>query len=168
MRHRIAGPNLPAVVVLAVALAAAGADAASRARTATANVTVSSLAKLSMGAMSIAFADADPDTVPVITASAVTITAKARTTPGTEVTLSVRATADLASGSATIPATAVTWTGGGTGFIGGTMSAALAQRVASWIGSGVRSGSQTYALANSWTYATGNYTTSFTYTLTAP
>ena len=38
----------------------------------------------------------------------------------------------------------------------------------SWTGSGNQSGTQTYTLDNSWSYNTGNYGTTVTYTLTAP
>jgi hypothetical protein len=48
------------------------------------------------------------------------------------------------------------------------MNKATAQTVGSWTGSGNRSGTQSYALANSWNYATGAYTAMATYTLTAP
>ena len=38
-----------------------------------------------------------------------------------------------------------------------------------WTGSGNHTGlTQTYALANSWAYATGSYAAVVTYTLTAP
>ncbi len=168
MRRRFAGPVVPTAVVIAVALAAAGADAASRSRNATATVTIAALAKLSFSSSGVSFADADPDTVPVITAAPVLITTKARTTLGTLVTLTVRASADLASAGSTIPASAVSWSASGAGFSGGTMSATLARTVGSWSGSGVRSGSQTYQLANAWTYATGTYTTQFLYTLVSP
>ena len=33
---------------------------------------------------------------------------------------------------------------------------------------GTHNGTQTYTLVNSWNYVTGNYTTTLTYTLTAP
>ena len=48
------------------------------------------------------------------------------------------------------------------------MNKAAAQSLGSWTGSGNRAGTQTYKLANSWSYATGAYSTSVTYTLTAP
>ena len=48
------------------------------------------------------------------------------------------------------------------------MSQTAAQRVASWVSSGSWTGTQTYGLLNSWTYATGTYSTTLTYTLTAP
>jgi hypothetical protein len=145
-------------------------SAAVRTDTATASVTIAALAKLSLSATAVTFLDASPDTVPSIPASggAITITTKARTTPGSGVNLSVLASDDLRSVTSTIPVSAVTWTVTGTGFVAGTMSTTVAQSVASWVGSGSRAGTQLYALANSWIYATGSYSASFTYTLSAP
>jgi len=40
--------------------------------------------------------------------------------------------------------------------------------VGSWSASGSPSGTQTLSLPNSWTYATGTYTVTLNYTLTAP
>lgn len=98
----------------------------------------------------------------------IAITAKARTTIGSTVTLSVEAANDLQSGLDTIPATQLRWTATGTGFVAGTMSKTAAQTVASWTSSGSWTGSQTYTLLNSWAYATGTYSTTLTYTLSAP
>ena len=171
--HTTAGQRaLRLVVCLAVALAFGealqGANPVSR--TATATVTVSALAKLTLSSTTLAFPDADPDTTPSIPASggALTITAKARTTIGNTVTLAVQATNDLKSGLDTILATQLRWTATGTGFVAGTMSRTAAQPLASWTSSGSWTGTQSYTLVNAWTYATGTYSTTLTYTLTAP
>jgi hypothetical protein len=139
-------------------------------RTATATATVNAVAKLTLSAPSLAFPDADPDTTPAIPASggALTITAKARTTIGSTVALSVQASDDLRSGLDTILATQLRWTATGAGFVDGTMSRAAAQPVGSWVSSGQWTGAQTYTLLNSWSYATGTYSTTLTYTLSAP
>jgi hypothetical protein len=136
---------------------------------ATLNASINSQARLSFSTLSISFPDADPDTVPNIPAlpGPVTITAKARTSANGAVTLTVRATADLRSGLSTIPASAITWTSTGSGFVGGTLSAAAAQTVASWIGSGVRTGTQSFIFRNLWSYPTGTYTLTMTFTLSA-
>lgn len=145
-----------------------------QAATATGNVTVaatvSATAKLTVGSTTVSFANADPDTTPSITATegAIAITAKSKTGAAGSVTLTVLAAADLTSGSDTIAVSNVTWTVSGSGFAAGTMNKTTAQSVASWTGSGNRSGTQTYALANSWNYATGSYSATATYTLTAP
>ena len=48
------------------------------------------------------------------------------------------------------------------------MNNTVAQSLGSWTNSGNRSGTQTYALANSWDYETRSYSQGVTYTLTAP
>lgn len=151
-----------------VATASLGAD--TRAIVATATVTVAAVAKLSLSATTLSFPDANPDLVPAIpsTGGAITITAKFRATPGSAVTLSVQSTDDLRSGVATIPSSAVRWTATGSGFHDGTMNKTVAQAVATWMGSGARVGTQAYTLTNSWNYATGSYSTTFVYTLSAP
>jgi hypothetical protein len=87
---------------------------------------------------------------------------------GSTVSLTILAAGDLLSGASAIPISNVTWTASGAGFVAGTMNSTTAQTVASWTNSGNRTGTQNYFLANSWNYATGNYSTSATYTLTAP
>ena len=72
------------------------------------------------------------------------------------------------SGSNTIAISNVTWTATGTGFRAGTMSRTTSQLVGRWTGSGTRTGTLSFFLANSWSYATGNYTQRVTFTLTAP
>jgi hypothetical protein len=137
----------------------------------TVGATVSATAKLSIASPSVTFANADPDTTPLITATegAIAIEAKAKTSTGSTVTLTLLAASDLlGSGSDVIAISNITWLAGGTGFVAGTMSTSAAQTVASWTNSGNRSGTQTYRLANSWDYPVGSYSTTATYTLTAP
>jgi hypothetical protein len=133
-------------------------------------VTVAAVAKLSLSSTTLSFPDANPDLVPAIpsTGGPITITTKVRATPGTTVTLSVQSSDDLRYGTATIPVSAVRWTASGNGFRHGTMNRTVAQTVATWVGSGARAGTQAYSLTNSWTYATGSYSTTFVYTLSAP
>jgi len=52
--------------------------------------------------------------------------------------------------------------------VAGTMAVSAEVPVASWTGSGNRSGTQTFAMVNSWAYTPGSYSASATYTLTAP
>jgi hypothetical protein len=143
--------------------------AAAQTDTATLNASINSQARLSFSMLSISFPDADPDTIPSIPASpgAVTITAKARTSGNGAVILTVRATDDLRSGLNTIAASQITWTPGGAGFLAGTLSTATAQTVASWTGSGVHSGTQSFFFRNLWSYPTGTYTLTMTFTLSA-
>jgi hypothetical protein len=134
------------------------------------NVTanVNAKAKLTLGAPSITFADADPDVVTTMVASAVNIDVKARTTAAANVTLTVLASNDLVSGSDTIGIGLLTWSASGSGYVAGTSNKTTAQLVGSWTGSGSPSGTHTYSLPNSWSYATGTYTVTLNYTLTVP
>ena len=136
----------------------------------TINATVSAAAKLTVSTATLTFPSADPDGVPSIPATegVVNITTKARTGAAATVTLTLKADADLTSGSDTIAVSNITWTAGGAGFVAGTMSATAQISVASWTGSGSRAGTQTFALANSWDYPAGNYSATAVYTLTAP
>jgi hypothetical protein len=136
----------------------------------TVSATVSATAKLALTSATVSFPNADPDTTPSIPASegAITVTAKAKTSSSATVTLTLLAADDLKSGLDTIAISNITWTAGGAGFVAGTMNRITAQTVASWTNSGSRTGTQSYALANSWNYATGSYSATATYTLTAP
>jgi hypothetical protein len=164
-RRRVA-----ALAMLATMLAAQSLNGASITRNATMTATVNALAKLTLSRATLSFPDADPDTVPNITASGgpLAITAKARTAIGSTVTLSVQASGNLQSGLDAIPISQVSWTAAGPGFVGGTLSSTTAQPVGTWISSGSWSGTQTYSLANSWSYVPGTYSATLTYTLTAP
>jgi hypothetical protein len=162
--------SLVFVIGLGLVLMAGGAFAVSDQKSLTVNATVSARATLSLGQSSITFPDADPDTVSSIPANenAVSVTAKVRTGSSSNATLTHLAADDLKSGSDMIAIGNVTWTASGTGFQGGTMNKSSAQTAGSWTGSGNRSGTFSYFLANSWDYATGSYSASSTYTLTAP
>src|SRR5262245_47049592 len=105
-----------------------------RSATATLSVNLGSLARLAFAAGSVAFPNADPVTVPRVAGvpASVGITAKARTTRNSLVTLTVQSTDDLRSGVTMLPATLVTWTATGTGFVAGTLSRSSAQLVGSW------------------------------------
>lgn len=158
-----------ALVGLAIALTICSGWAASDQQTLTINAAVSARAKLTLGVGAINFAGADPDLVPSIdaTENPVTVAVKAQTGGSSSVTLTVQANGDLQSGTDTIAISNVGWTATGAGFIGGTMST-TPQPAGSWTGSGQRNGTFSYTLVNSWNYATGNYTQSVVYTLTAP
>lgn len=138
--------------------------------TVTVNSTVAARASLVFGSTTVAFPDADPSSVSSIAATqnAISVTASVRTGGASVATLQVLAGGDLTSGSDTIGINNVTWTATGSGFVAGTMNKSGAQTAGSWTGPGQRAGTFSYFLANSWSYATGNYTASVTYTLTAP
>jgi hypothetical protein len=161
---------LGALAAAAVVLAAPCLYAASITQNATMTATISAIAKLTLSRATLSFPDADPDSAPSIPASGgpLSITAKARTTVGSTVTLSVQASGDLQSGLDSIPISRISWTATGTGFVGGTLSAASAQTVGTWVSSGSWSGTQSYVMTNSWNYVAGTYSATLTYTLTAP
>ena len=156
-----------ALVVLA--LAASRVPVRAQTQNGTLNASINGQARLSLSSAALTFPDADPDTVPSIQAAQgpITLTAKARTSPNGSITLTVQANDHLRSGVNTIPASNITWVASGAGFSNGTLSAASAQIVAAWTGSGVRSGTQTFFFKNLWSYATGIYTLTMTYTLSA-
>jgi hypothetical protein len=159
------------IMAVVLIIAAAHAWAANTSTAVTVSATVSATAKLTLNTAAVSFADSDPDTTPLITgAPVVSVTAKGKTAAGSNITLTVLAGDDLKSGTDTIGVANVTWTVAGDGFSAGTMdkSPNPAVSLGSWAGSGNHSGTQTYLLANSWDYATGNYSMTVTYTLTAP
>jgi len=161
---RVTAPALFLIMVMA-----AGRVPAAQTSNATLNAAINSVARLSLSSAALTFPDADPDTVPSIQASQgpITVTAKARTSPNGTVTLTIRAGDQLRSGLNTIPESSITWVATGGGFSNGTLSATTAQAVATWTGSGVHTGTQTFFFRNLWSYATGTYTLTMTYTLSA-
>jgi hypothetical protein len=156
------------LVILALSLITVGvAAAATDTKTLTINFNPAARAKLTLGAASITFPDADPDTSPTVTGGPVTVTSSVRTGSTAKPSLTVLCT-DLKSGSDSITIDNVSWTATGDGYQPGTMNSATAQTAGSWTGSNSYNGSFTYSLVNKWTYATGSYSATATYTLTAP
>jgi hypothetical protein len=137
-------------------------------KTVAVSATVSATAKLVLSGNTLTFPDRDPDTFTTIAATegTITITAKGKTAKDATLTLVVKAPNLTTSGSDTIAVSAIKWTATGTGYSAGTM-ATTDVGLGSWTNSGDYGGTQTYALDNSWSYATGAYSTTITYTLTA-
>ena len=135
-----------------------------------ASAEINSAAQLTITPSAINFRDANPDAMPSIPANEnpVVVTAYAQTTGNKTVTLTVLAAGDLVSGNDRILIDNVTWTATGSGFSGGTMSKSSPQNAGSWQRSGTRTGTFSFFLKNSWSYATGNYAQTVTYTLTSP
>lgn len=165
------------MLVAVVAWCAGSAPAAAQVtNTATAEVNVTAhvdaMAKLTVDSATLDFPNTDPDTTPVVGApNPINITAKARTSSGGNVTLTVIADGDLTNGSDTIGIAAIKWTSTGAGFVAGTMDSGTAQSVCSWNNSSTDAGfvgTQRYTMVNSWAYVTGTYTAKLTYTLVAP
>ena len=125
---------------------------------------------LSITPVAITFPSSDPDTVPIVSSAPVQISYRVRQYDGPW-TLSVLATGDLISGSATVDITNVTWVATpAPPFQNGTMSKTVAQRLASGTGAvnPTRLGQLTFRLANSWNYTAGLYTQTIVFTLSAP
>jgi hypothetical protein len=159
-----------ALVALAVILASPARDASAQSRTATLNVSINGLARMSLSSTGVSFPDSNPDLVPQVPGATgpLVITVKARATLNATVRLSVLASDDLRSGVRTIPASNITWTATGAGFVPGTLNRTTPQTVGTWIGSGARTGSQSLFFRNVWTHPTGIYTLTMTYTLSSP
>jgi len=138
-------------------------------QTVTLSTNIGSRAKLQFGLLAMNFPDANPDSVPSNPADVnpLSVTSSARTGSSLTATLTCLASGDLISGTNTIAISNMTWTATGTGYLPGTMNTAP-QTAGSWTGSGQRTGTFSYFLANSWSYIVGNYSTSINYTLTAP
>lgn len=158
------------LVTIGICASASISRSATTTASLTANTNIAARASLVLGGASIDFPDADPNSVASIAASQnpVNVTARVRTGTSSVATLQVQAAGDLVSGTDTIPVGNVSWTSTGSGFAAGTMNKTTAQPVGSWSGPGSRAGTISYFLANSWNYATGSYTVTITYTLTAP
>ncbi len=160
------------VVLVALALTAVSSarSALAQTRTATLNVSINGLARLSLSSTGMSFPDSNPDLVPQVpgTPGPLVVTVKARTTLNATVRLSVLASDDLRSGVLTLPASTITWTAAGAGFVAGTLNRTTPQSVGTWVGSGVRTGTQSLLFTNLWTQPTGTYTLTMTYTLSSP
>ncbi len=157
--------------ILALFLISVPVFGAQQTRPFTVNMPIGARAKLTLGVSTINFPNADPDTVLSIpaTQNPVSVTASVRTGVSSIATLTHRASGDLSAGPGiAIPIANVSWTATGTGYVAGTMSSSSNVSAGSWTGSGGYAGTFRYFLVNSWSYTTGNYSASTTYTLTAP
>lgn len=163
------GLSVPLIILVFCGLAAPAAAFNTNAEVSI-NAPLASSAQLTITPSSLNFPNADPDNVPSIPANEnpVTVQAQAQVSGNKTVTLTVLARGDLVSGSSTIPISNVTWTATGSGYRAGTMSRTTPQIAGRWQRSGNRTGTFSFFLKNSWSYATGNYTQTVTYTLTAP
>ncbi|MET0211616.1 MAG: hypothetical protein ABW292_01380 [Vicinamibacterales bacterium] len=157
------------LVALGIALAPTR-DSSAQSRTATVNVSINGLARLTLSSTGVSFPDSNPDLVPQVPGvpSALAITVKARTTLNATLRLSVLASDDLRSGIRTLPASNITWTATGAGFVPGALNPTTPQSVGSWVNSGIRAGTQSLLFANLWTHPIGTYTLTMTYTLSSP
>lgn len=131
---------------------------------------VSSQAKIALNVSAINFVEFFNDNPPNLPAdeNPVAITIKAKTGNNSTVTLTFLASGDLEEPHHTIPINLVRWTATGAGFQNGTMSKTTSQTVGTWTGPGSHAGSLSFFLDLSAPQATGTYTATGTFTLTAP
>lgn len=158
------------LAVMGVAAMMTGSTLFAATQTLTINATVSARAELTLSPSTINFVDSSPTGTPTITAnSTVAVTANVRTAANSKATLLAAVSGDLMSGTDSIPASNVSWTASAGPFIAGTLNKTTAQSAANFAnGSGSYNGVYTFTLVNSWTYNTGSYAATVTYTLTAP
>jgi hypothetical protein len=157
-------------VAAAVVLLANPVSAANDTKNVTVTVHVNARAKLTLTATAVDFADTDPDSGGgVINATPFNVNVKARTTRTGTVNLDVSAP-DFSNGSGdSIAIGKLSYAAtGSTGYVAGNPFTTGAASAGTWTGSGNQAGTHTYTLVNDWAYNTGTYTSSVTYTLTAP
>lgn len=116
------------------------------------------------------FPSADPDITPAVSAPALTIRYRVQQNRDAQWRISVVASGDLEASGATIPISNVTWNATpAPPFQNGTMNSTVEQLVASGAGNvPTRTGTITFSLVNSWTYAAGVYAQTFVFTISAP
>jgi hypothetical protein len=169
--------KLALLAILALTLTFMGAGLA-QAVTSTAPVTisatVSSSATLTLANTTITFANQTPPTAMVAAENGAAVTATFRTASTAPGTLQVVAAGDLTDANTdVIPITNLTSTatnGTGNFFLPGPITWSKTGQGAT-VGTGVSgtyAGTFSWSLVNSWAYPTGTYTTTATYTLTAP
>lgn len=160
LRARLIGCGL----LLSTMLIIVPTDARAQSFTTTATFVVGDQAKLKIASSALTFPNANPDSVGRVPADrSLTVTASIRFKTGQAV-LTAIATDDLRSGMNVIGISALKWTASGSGFMGGSM-ARTAVTVGTWASSGSYTGTLTFTLDNSWTYAVGDYGTTVTFTL---
>jgi hypothetical protein len=169
------GKTLMLTILALILIGAGAAWGASASKDVTLSATVASTAKLTLATSTITFPDADPDTVANIPANEknIAVTAKVKTGALTTATLTVLAADDLMSGTDAIKISNVTSTATnttGSFFLAGpiTWSKTAPGATVGQGHSGSYAGIFNWFLANSWDYATGNYSAQAQYTLTAP
>ncbi len=129
-----------------------------------------SSATLTINMTSITFPNANPGAVPMVPANEnpVAVTANVQIEEGSTATLTVLAGGDLISGNDKIAINTVSWTATGGGLLPGIMNKVTPVLAGSWTSPGEYTGAFSFFMANSWSYATGNYSQTVTYTVTAP
>ena len=127
--------------------------------------------ELSITPSGFSFPSADPDVAPLVSSPALTVRYRVQQNQGAQWRVTVLANGDLQTGGASIPITSVSWVATpAPPFQNGTLSSTVKQLVASGTGNAnpARTGTITFRLVNSWTYAAGVYSQSVVFTISAP
>jgi hypothetical protein len=117
---------------------------------------------LTLGSSQVRFSDADPATTAVISSTDNPISMAVKFGGQGNWVLTVLANGDLSAGANRIPISSVSWNASGAGFVSGTLSKSQSEVVAS--GTTDRSGTLSFRLNNSYSYPTGSYSQSLTFT----
>lgn len=163
-----------AIVVFGMCLMGAGqAEAASDTANVTLSATISSSATLTLSNTTVTFNQGElpPNAMQAAENGTATVNATFRTASTAPATLKVKATGDLVDTNLdTILITALKSSATGDSFfLSGPITWSKSAGVTVGSGqSGSYNGAFTWTLDNSWSYATGTYTSSATYTLSAP
>ncbi len=117
---------------------------------------------------SFTYPSADPDSSPVVTSPTLLVGYKISGAPHGNWTITVQAQSDLVSGSSSIPASNVTWTAAPAPFVSGTLTTS-AQTLATGSGNvtSITYANLVFNLKNLWNYATGTYSHTIVFTLSA-
>jgi hypothetical protein len=162
--------RLTGLICALVLFQAEGSLAASANQTLNLSAQVNSRAKIVLNVGAINFVDFRSDNLDNLPANEnpVAITANAKTGNNSTITLTFLASDDLRSPTRTIPISCVTWTATGAGYQSGTMSKTSAQTVGTWTGPGSYAGALSFFFDTKVPQAADSYTSSGTFTLTAP
>ena len=115
------------------------------------------------------FLDADPDLVPTVGPEIVTLEVKAVGKRDVTWSLTLIADSDLQSGSDIIPITVISWTAfPNPPYTSGTLSTVVPKVIASGLTHEHDIITFDFYMQNSWTYNSGSYSSTATFTLSAP
>lgn len=165
---RRAGLLCAGIVCAAIATTGTAQAAIDNSQTQTVTANINSAASLTLGSHTVTFTSNTGAGAIAQTEAAITVAANVRTTAAGVPTLTMSASGPLSDGSDTIALSNLTWVGTNDLTASGTTSTTEQTVATLATGCGTYTGNMTFSLANSWTYPTGVYTTTLTYTLTAP
>lgn len=125
-------------------------------------------ASLTLSHTQITFDGQDDQSVITAMEGPVQVTAKGRASSSQPLTLTARAESDLMGTNGNIPIQQVQWKAKGEGLRSGTLTRTSDQLVGQWTKSGVNQGKLDFSLKNTGNSQAGDFSSSFTLTLTSP